>query len=89
MTEQEIRQLEERLKPSFYDAKKLKYINVVTGKATVYKQSAIIQRMKDPLWMKAFDEYNSQTGNRLGLACEPCYMKVLLYHKWKLKNSKI
>jgi hypothetical protein len=87
MTETEIRQLEERLKPSFYESKMVTYIDALTGEESMRPESAIVQRMKDPLWIKAFEEYNSETCNQLGLGCQPCYMKVLLYHKWKLKQN--
>ncbi len=87
MTEQEIRQLEERLKPSFYETRMVTHIDALTGEESLRPEKTIVQRMRDPLWIKAFREYNCQTGNHVEIGCHPCYMKVLLYHKWKLKND--
>lgn len=37
----------------------------------------------NPLWLKAFDEYNSDNPRRLSRNCGACYFKVLIYLKKK------
>ena len=36
------------------------------------------------IWIKAFAEYTTKTGEKLSMGCSPCYMKVLTY----LKNNE-
>lgn len=33
----------------------------------------------DPIWRKAFIEYTSETNNKLGMGCNPCYSKVFVH----------
>jgi hypothetical protein len=38
----------------------------------------------DPMWVKAFDEYNRESNQRpISLNCIACYYKVFMFHKKK------
>lgn len=45
----------------------------------------------DPLWVEAFDTYNKAHPNQrpLGMACRPCYMKVLNFMKTSLNDKPL
>ncbi len=46
-------------------------------KATISKG---IFNKHDRIWLRAFTEYTYETGNKLGMGCNPCYKKVMEYH---------
>lgn len=87
MTPEQIAELEKRMKPDYYKIRRVK-LYFHEGDNKYYDEPAIHQRMKDPLWLQAFREYNeANPDNKLGLGCSPCYSKVLMWHKRKLINQ--
>ncbi len=43
----------------------------------IFEMTSIM--MPSSTWEKAFNFYNSETGEKLQMSCRPCYNKVLVY----------
>ena len=41
----------------------------------------------DPMWIRAFAEYNKDAEKPLLMNCFPCYMKVMHYHESTQKTN--
>lgn len=48
---------------------------------------SLIANMKDPIWQKAFEEYNKVHEKKLQVTCRPCYLTVYLYFKHKHEDE--
>jgi len=53
-------------------------IDVKHLKATFTKG---LYNRQDPVWIKAFAEYNKNAEKSLLMNCFPCYLKVMHYHE--------
>lgn len=47
---------------------------------------SVIEYSKNPLWLRAFAEYNEGNKERLSVTCSQCYVKVYRYCIDRLKS---